>query len=599
LPTQKPAGRAPGTASIQELSLRLNRYGLVPIPFAKWTLQRPVLHFAGAYGDDRRLRGLARLIDTKYLLALDYWLVGLSFVAAYVAVERATFAYQLDGLGITLWSPSAGLSVVLLMGPGLAYAPFVFAASLITDFAVYAGPRGWIAPAATSLVLTIGLGAIALGLGGKSNNAQPRLGSVVTLLTVVPTGVLMIAVVYCSMLYATDHLSPWSYLLAIRNFWIGDTLGIITVVPAAAATLRAFSARWHAVPRSLVADASGFAVALLGALWIVFGLQRAHEYQFFYLLFLPIVWIAVRRGYAGVSIALVVAHVLLVTVATLLGYAAYDFIAFQMLMLVLSATGLLLGAAVTEGRCSEERIRVQQSELARAARHALVGATGTALAHEISQPLSSATNYLHAAHRILRAGANVDPAVTKALAKAEAEARRARETLERVRDYVSSGRLEITQVDVEELVGKIVHLIGREADARGVAIEITTGPHLPTIAADAIQIEQLLLNLLSNAVDAASENTDNCGRVALLISQRRDRVAISVEDNGRGIAAEMADRLFEPFETTKQHGMGLGLTLVRQILEAHRGGLHWENRASGGARFTAELNIDGPRRHAV
>jgi two-component system, LuxR family, sensor kinase FixL len=571
----------------------------VPVPFTKWTFQHPALRFAGGTHDAKRRHSLAQIINTNHLLAFDYWFVGLSFVAAYVAVERATFSYQLDGLGITLWSPSAGLSLVLLMGPGLAYAPFVFAASLITDFAVYSGPRGWIAPAATSLVLTIGFAALALGLGGKPNNAQPRLGNAVTLLTVVPAGVLLIAVVYCSMLYSTNHLSPWSYLLAIRNFWIGDTLGIITVVPAAVAMLRMLPARWHPVPRSLVVDASGFALTLLGALWIVFGLKRAHEYQFFYLLFLPIVWIAVRRGYAGVSIALLVAHVLLVTVATLLGYAAYDFIAFQMLMLVLSTTGLLLGAAVTEGRWSEERIRVQQSDLARAARHALVGATGTALAHEISQPLSSATNYLHAAHRILRAGANVDPAVTKALAKAEAEARRARETLERVRDYVSSGRLEITQVDLEELVGKIVQLIGRETDARGVAIEITTGPHLPTIAADAIQVEQLLLNLLSNAVDAASERTDCRGRVALTIAQRRDRIAIAVEDNGKGIAAEMTDRLFEPFETTKQHGMGLGLTLVRQILEAHRGELRWENRASGGARFTAEFSIDGPRRHAV
>jgi two-component system sensor kinase FixL len=575
------------------------RYDLVPVPFAKWTFQRRVLHFAGGAGDDTRLRGMARIIDTKFLLAFDYWLVGLSFVAAYVAVERATFAYQLDGLGITLWSPSAGLSLVLLMGPGLSYAPFVFAASLITDFAVYSGPRGWLAPAATSLVLTIGFGAIAQGLGNKSGDAQPRLARVVTLLAVVPVGVLLIAVVYCSMLYATNHLSPWSYLLAIRNFWIGDTLGIITVVPAATAVLRVFSTGWRPVPHALVVDGAGFAATLLGALWIVFGLQRAHEYQFFYLLFLPIVWIAVRRGYAGVSIALVVAHVLLVTVATLLGYAAYDFIAFQMLMLVLSATGLLLGAAVTQGRCSEERIRVQQSELARAARHALVGATGTALAHEISQPLSSATNYLHAAHRILRTGANVDPAVTNALAKAEAEARRARETLERVRDYVSSGRVEITQVDLEKLIGKIVSLIDQDASARGVAIEIITGPYLPTIVADAVQVEQLLLNLLSNAVDAASETRDSRGRVALHIEQRRDRVAISVEDNGRGIAIEMTDRLFEPFETTKQRGMGLGLTLVRQILESHRGELRWENLASGGARFTAELNIDGPRHHAM
>jgi signal transduction histidine kinase len=530
------------------------------------------------------------------LPAFDYWLIGVTFVAAYVAVERATFAYQLDGLGITLWSPSAGLGLVLLSSRGLSYAPFIFAASVVTDFVVYSGPRGWLAPIATSLVLTTGLSALALWLKNRFDSARPRLTQTVTLLVVVPAVTLLLAVVYCSVLYSTSQLSEWRYLLAIRNFWIGDTLGIITVVPAAPTVLRLLRMRWRSVSRPQIVDASAFMVALLGTLWIIFGLQRAHEYQFFYLLFLPIVWVAVRHGYAAVSTALLLAHILLVTVATVMGYAAYDFIAFQMLMLVLSATGLLMGTAVTEGRCSEERIRVQQSELARAARHALVGATGTALAHEISQPLSSATNYLHAARRILQARAEKDAEVNDALAKAAYEAQRARETLERVRDYVSSGRLEMTAVDLDELSAKIVSLIGQDAVSRGVDIRVSSAPHLPTIRADAIQIEQLLFNLISNAVDAASQAPEARGRVGIHIMQRRARISVAIEDNGTGIAEEIADRLFEPFETTKQKGMGLGLTLARQIVEAHSGVLRGENRAPHGACFTVELYVDGPQR---
>jgi len=215
------------------------------------------------------------------------------------------------------------------------------------------------------------------------------------------------------------------------------------------------------------------------------------------------------------------------------------------------------------------------------------------LAHEISQPLASATNYLHAARRLLGSSKCHEEAEI-VLAKAETEAHRARETLERVRDYVSNGRLALSNVDVARKANKIAWLLGREADSHGVRIEVTSKPHLPSVRGDAIQLEQLLLNLINNAVDAASSAGNRPGQVAIALLQQPDRLLVLVEDNGPGVPAHMADRLFEPFETTKRDGMGLGLTLARQIVDAHAGALHWENLRSGGARFTLELRIDGP-----
>jgi two-component system sensor kinase FixL len=289
----------------------------------------------------------------------------------------------------------------------------------------------------------------------------------------------------------------------------------------------------------------------------------------------------------------------LVTIATRVGFAAFDFIGFQMLMLVLSATGLLLGVVVTERRQTEEKLRVQQGELSRAVRHATVGAMGTALAHEISQPMASAANYLHAARRLLRASGNVEGPIADALAKSEAESHRARAALERVRDYVSSGRIEPGPVDVEILVRKITALMGRDARARGVAIDIVTGPHLPQIWADHVQIELLAANLVSNALDAAALTGGQNGRVAIHLYQSGDRIILEVADNGLGLASEIAERVFEPFETTKSGGMGLGLTVARRIVEVHGGSLTWEARAPQGVTFTAALPIDGPHLHAA
>ena len=526
--------------------------------------------------------------------AVSYWALGGLFTAAYVLIERVTFIYQLDGLGITLWSPSAGASVTFLMLAGARFAPFVFVASVITDYVIYTGPRGLFAPIGTSLVLTFGFAVLALTLATTRRLSKVRLSWVTGMLAIVPSGALIMAALYCLVLFACDLLSIERFLVAVRNFWIGDTLGIITLMPAALSASDVL-ARRRTLTRMELLDCAVFAALLAVVLWTIFGLRRSHEYQFFYLLFLPIVWIAVRAGYAGVSLALPVVHALIVSIAMLAGYAAYDFIAFQLLMLVLSATGLLLGAAVTEARTTAERLRGQESELARAARHALVGATGTALAHEISQPLASTTNYLHAARRILSApGGGCHTEAVQALAKAENEAKRARETLERVRDYVSSGRVELSEVDVVAAAEKIVALVQRDANMRGVNIEVRGKPHLPPVRGDSIQLEQLLLNLVGNAVDAASLAQPR-GLVIVGLRQQGDRLLVTVEDNGPGVAANVADRLFEPFETTKRSGMGLGLTLARQIVEAHAGTLHWENPPAGGARFMVQLPVDGPR----
>jgi C4-dicarboxylate-specific signal transduction histidine kinase len=536
------------------------------------------------------------LLPSLLRFGLSFWAWGGLFIAVYVLLERVSFLYQLDGLGITLWSPSAGASVILLVLLGVRFAPFVFVASLLTDFLIYTGPRGFFAPIGTSLVIAVGFAGLALALDKAWRSVREvGLARVVALLTIVPAGILVLATAYCLVLYLSGILFGHRFLVAVGNFWVGDTLGIITLVPAAVTVLRAQDSR-RALSRARLLDAVVFAALLVGALWFIFGLRGAHEYQFFYLLFIPVVWIAVKAGYPGVSLALPVAHALIVTIGTTLGFGVYDFMAFQLLMLVLSATGLLLGAAVTESRHSAERMRMQEGELARATRQALVGATGTALAHEISQPLASTTNYLHAASRLLRASGRLPTEAAEALAKAEVEARRAREALERVRDYVSRGRLELTSVDLEAVTVKIVALLDGDARARGVRIDTSASPRLPPVLGDAIQLEQLLLNLAGNAIDAASTDDGRRGRVSVrLISQWKDRVVIEVEDDGPGVASCVADRLFEPFETTKHNGMGLGLTLARQIVEAHEGALRWQNLAPHGARFSVELRLGGPR----
>jgi C4-dicarboxylate-specific signal transduction histidine kinase len=180
-----------------------------------------------------------------------------------------------------------------------------------------------------------------------------------------------------------------------------------------------------------------------------------------------------------------------------------------------------------------------------------------------------------------------------ALVKAEAEAQRAREVLERIRDFVSNGNLNLEAIDLSSLAERIGALCREEAVARGVQVEVEGMGPVPPVQADRVQIEQVLINLLGNAIDAASERSDGRGRVIIQVAAHASAIKIQVEDNGRGVPPELADNIFDAYQTTKRRGMGLGLHLSRRIVQRHAGRLWWEPIRTGGARFVVELPTVG------
>ncbi len=211
--------------------------------------------------------------------------------------------------------------------------------------------------------------------------------------------------------------------------------------------------------------------------------------------------------------------------------------------LVLSITGLLLGAVTTERKDAALRLREQQRELARMASDGRAGAMGMALAHEVSQLLSTVAAYVPAARRLLQSSVASAP-VMDALVKAEAEAQRAREVLERVRDFVSNGNLNLTALDVSALAERIGALCREDAAARGVQVEVESVGSIPPVKADGVQIEQVLINLVANAIDAAAERPDGRGGVIVRVAANASAIMIQVEDNGRGVAPELAGQHF-------------------------------------------------------
>ena len=431
----------------------------------------------------------------------------------------------------------------------------------------------------------------------KFDVRQIRLANVLLLLTFVPACAIATSLLYCGTLYLGGAIPTEKLYTALRHFWIGDTLGMITVIPVASAFVVLREKRWRWTSHTLVT----WSVFILGA-WFAFAMllggSDGKRYDVFYPLFLPIIWVAMRIGYAGITSALLAVQLGLVAATIHPGYSAEDVIALQMLMLVLSITGLLLGAVITEREQGADLLREQRAELSRVSAYSSAGAMGMALAHEISQPLSTVATYVHAARRMLRAGSAVGQVIV-ALDKAEAETQRAREVLEHIRDFVSSGKMDLESLDIASLAHKITRLCQEDAAARAIRIEIESEHHIPLVKADRIQIEQVLNNLLDNAIDAVSERRDTLGRVIIRIIRRGDLVVIQVEDNGPGVASEMTSSLFEAYQTTKPQGMGLGLHLSQQIVQKHAGRLWWEPNLPEGARFFVQLQIYGPTQNAA
>jgi signal transduction histidine kinase len=525
------------------------------------------------------------------LVSARYAAIGGLFTAAYLGLEWLTRVHELEALGITLWNPAKALGLGLLLIEGIAYAPVLFLAALLVDFFIYGAAKGVLSTIATSAVVALGYAGVAValrrGLGFAMNRTGPL--NVIGLLVAVSAGTFVIASVYCGLLVLFGDLPARQYREAVPHLWVGDTVGIVIILPVIMAVYGSRQRLFDDRLRVLAIDAGIFLAGVLIALWLIFSVEGANDYHFFYLLFLPVSWIAMRTGFAGTAIGVCLVHLLLLASISWGGYPASTFMAYQLLVLALAFNGLLLGAVVDERRRSDEQLRERHAEVARMTRHATAGAMGVSLAHQISQPLSNVAMYLHVGRQQLAAKPGEPALVADSLDKATGQLRQAKEILERLRDFVSRGTLRPAPTDLDALTRKVVALAADDARAHGVAVRLEASS-VPPVIVDALQLEQALINVINNGIDAATEASGAPGCVTVRVTATQRGAMIEIEDNGPGVSDVVAANLFEPFVTTKQRGMGLGLALSRELIGAHGGTIDWRRAGrEGGARFTIEL----------
>jgi two-component system sensor kinase FixL len=246
---------------------------------------------------------------------------------------------------------------------------------------------------------------------------------------------------------------------------------------------------------------------------------------------------------------------------------------------------------LSERQQTEARLQELQSELVYISRLTAMGEMASALAHELNQPLSAIANYLRGSQRLIANRTDAESArLQEALEKAGGQALRAGEIIRRLRDFVARGETEMQVENLTKLVEEASALALVGAKQSGVRVRFELDQRADPVFADKVQVQQVLLNLLRNAIEAMVEA--GSPRREIVIASRvaaTGMVEMTVADTGPGISAEIAERLFRPFITTKRHGMGIGLSISRTIIEAHGGELWVRPNAGGGTVFHLTL----------
>ena len=541
-----------------------------------WVRYLPELRSLSTVGAADRSRPTA----LPHLSSAPGLAIGLAYLAAYVFLDWVSFIHPLASFGITPWNPGTGLSFALVLLFGRRMVPYVFLAPILSDAVNLATPLPIGAALASAAAIGAGYAAASLFLLRPALRFDPELRSLrdlVLLMLVAVVSAGLVASSYVAIMIAAGLLPVADLPTAALHYWVGDVIGIVVVTPFTLIALTRRTMPGFSIEAALQIGAVAAALAL------IFGLAEEQQFQLFYLLFLPIVWMAVRTGLEGVSVGILLTQLGLIAGVELFRNDLQDLVAFQVLMLILSGTGLVAGALVSQSRRAERQLRLHRESLAQVARLGNLGELAAAVAHEINQPLAAAGTYARLVNDTLREG-SADPAALAATAeKAAAQIERAAEVVRRLRALVRLDRSARAPCNIERIIRETIALCQPALDQHHIGIRSSIDPRLPPVTADALQIGQTLLNLMRNAIDAVAETRRAGGLIAIEAALNgAGEVEVGVADNGPGFPPDFADNPFLPLTSRKAEGLGIGLPLSRSIIEAHGGRLWLDRHGRGG-----------------
>ncbi len=515
------------------------------------------------------------------ILALPVGVIAVVYLAGYLLLDRISFIEPYAHFGITPWNPGTGLSFVLVLLFGRRMIPFLFIAPLLSGL-IQIQPPLPLSVTLLSSVLVGGSYSVALVILLRPGlRFDPKLSSMrdLELLGLVAAvSAAFVALSYVAAMTVAGLLPVKGFAAAALRYWVGDMIGIMVVAPFGLIALTR-----RRVLRMSIETGLQLA-AIISALALVFGYAEEQQFQLLYVLFLPIIWMAVRTGSEGVTVGLVITQLGLILGVVIFPGKGHDVTAYQALMLVLAMTGLVAGELVTEHRRTASQLRLHQDSLSHLARLGSMGELAAAIAHELNQPLTAAGTYTRLVNEALSSHNADAAAVAETAKKAVAQVERAAEVVRRLRALVRLDRTSRAPCSVDLIVKETLALCQPDLDRIDASARVLLASDLPPVMVDILQIEQALLNLVRNSIEAIGDAKQSHGSISIEASATdRDFVEVTVSDTGPGFPPDLLDNPFLPFSSTKAQGLGFGLPLCKSIVEAHGGRLWLDGNLQGAA----------------
>lgn len=494
-----------------------------------------------------------------------------AYGASYLLLDWLSQRFTDQTSAVSSWNPAIALILIAILTFGRRSVPVTVLTAAVSTV-VFRSPHEPVAVAiAEGLMIGVIYSVAALALLSKRVAFDPGLATsrdLVILLGVAVAGSAAAAMINSAALLASGVVGLRDLGRPSLRYWVGDLIGIAIVTPLGLLLLQSkLSVRFDRIDWLQLAVIIGLLnVAILG--------REAGRFPYFYFLFFPVIWAALRAGLPGVVLSLAIIQAGMFLAVWYLRIDFVDVTDFQARMVSLAATGLIAGALVSEQRRVEVRSRVQQSALAQVATRGSMGELGTAIAHEVNQPLSAAGTYATLVVESLAAEKLHDQTTLDNARKVVRQIERASAVVRRLRALVRLARDDQAPVFPSTIVSEVHDLTKHEALTSGIEVRLDLDPRLPSILVDRLQVEQALINLTRNSIEAIRDAGMAGGVVTIYAREAAGReIELGVVDNGPGFAPGFSLDHLQPFQSTKQDGLGVGLSLCQSVALANGGKL--------------------------
>ncbi len=514
----------------------------------------------------------------------------LLFLAVYLALDRLSYIETLRPFAIMAWNPALGVSIAIVCRWGKKALPLVFLAPIIAALLIRGFPLtplytvfvGLLAVTKAFAIWQIGERIAAFRNHLLFQNIQAGM-----LLATIPV-TLAVALFHAASLAAFNLLPADQILATASRLWMGDLIGISVQLPVCLLVLEYVQNPSRLKPNRVNETLLQVAVSL-AALWFVFVEHKGNAGASFYILFLPMIWVVLAHGMVGAIIAnqMVQATTIFHLLSFERGHA--DLTLFQALALVFVASSLALAFSIEQSKRATERLRDSERVLVASLKVSATSELAGALAHELSHPIGAISNYAAVVDGLIK---DSDENTRAIFGKLRQEAKRAKDTVHRLREFFRTGTLVLEPLNLGELMQESISLVRSRSGRDGISIRTSSNVGDIIVVADRIQLHGVLHNVLVNALDAITPMPPARRIIEVQIWRSPATAHITIEDSGFGIAPDIKDHLFQPFVTTKKDGLGLGLSTSRSIIHGHGGTIECTASALGGAKFEIALPLE-------